>query len=245
MKVLTLVVALAATVSVAEANEKQAAIGPAAGFVEKPGSQKGVFSFVNTQTELPRKEIEMVAKMVEKSLLIKTEIVDAKPGCPAELVKAARGAIGLVVVCDDKTPALLVAPEDGWAVVNVKKLDKFATPESRAKSFGDRCRRELLRGFCAVSGGCASTYPGNCISVTNLEELELAPEGIPYDKVEAARRFLKSRGYSPLYRTSYGKACREGWAPAPTNDAQRTVWNRIHALPSDPIKIKYDPKRDK
>ena len=43
----------------------------------------------------------------------------------------------------------------------------------------------------------------------------------------------------------YSRACREGWAPPPTNDVQRTIWKQVHAVPDKPIKIEFDPKKDK
>jgi hypothetical protein len=52
-------------------------------------------------------------------------------------------------------------------------------------------------------------------------------------------------GVTPTLVAHYRQACKQGWAPAPTNDVQRAIWNKVHELPSDPIKIKYDPKRDK
>lgn len=219
--------------------------GSKPGMVVKPGSQKGVFTFINTQQELPRAEIESAARQAAEALMIKVVVSDAKPGDPETLVKASGGALGIVVVADDATPAMLIAPEDGWGVVNVKKLDKFATPESRAKSFGVRCNRELVRAFAMVAGGTCSEYAGNLCSYTKIEELELSEEGLPVDKIAAAQRFLKSRGYAPAFRAPYYKACKEGWAPQPTNDAQRAIWKRVHELPSKPITIKYDPKRDK
>lgn len=219
--------------------------GSKAGRVVQPGSQKGVFSIINTQTVYPKSEIEKDIDHINEELKLKFEITDTKPGEPASLVKNASGKLGLVIAFDDTTPAILIAPEDGWGVVNLKKLDRFPSPEAKAKFFNLRCRREIVRAFFGVAGGMSSQYPENIMSATRIEDLELTTDGIPNDKIVAAQRFLKAQGYSPLRKVPYYKACQEGWAPAPTNEAQKAIWNKVHELPSDPIKIKFDPKRDK
>lgn len=32
--------------------------------------------------------------------------------------------------------------------------------------------------------------------------------------------------------------------PAPTTDDQKAIWNEIHAPPTDPLKITFDPNTD-
>ena len=47
----------------------------------------------------------------------------------------------------------------------------------------------------------------------------------------------------PGKRSVYRKACEEGWAPAPTNDVQKAIWDKVHAMPTEPIKIKPETKK--
>ena len=44
---------------------------------------------------------------------------------------------------------------------------------------------------------------------------------------------------------THKKACQEGWAPAPTNDVQKAIWEKVHAIPDKPMTIEFDPKKDK
>ena len=37
----------------------------------------------------------------------------------------------------------------------------------------------------------------------------------------------------------------EGWSPSPTNDVQRAIWEKVHAIPDKPLTIEFDPKIDK
>ena len=52
------------------------------------------------------------------------------------------------------------------------------------------------------------------------------------------------RGCQHGKRAVYRKACMDGWAPAPTNEYQKAIWDQVHAIPTKPIKIEFDPKTD-
>ena len=57
--------------------------------------------------------------------------------------------------------------------------------------------------------------------------------------------YLRAIGVKPAEKTTYRKACHEGWAPPPTNEVQKAIWEQIHSSPDKPIKIEFDPKKDK
>ena len=79
---------------------------------------------------------------------------------------------------------------------------------------------------------------------SSLEELDAnnslkpAPDGINAFMNNAA-----AYGMTPLTIASYRTACRNGWAPAPTNDIQKAIWDEIHAMPTEPLKIKPETKK--
>ena len=58
---------------------------------------------------------------------------------------------------------------------------------------------------------------------------------------DEVRRLLPEAGFEPAVVATYLTACREGWAPAPTNDAQRAIWARALSEkergPTNPILI--------
>ena len=66
----------------------------------------------------------------------------------------------------------------------------------------------------------------------------LQPGPEPNNKMidEAHRRGVQSARF-----TTYRQACREGWAPAPTNDLQKAIWEEVKADkergPTNPITI--------
>jgi hypothetical protein len=61
------------------------------------------------------------------------------------------------------------------------------------------------------------------------------------DMIDAIRRNMKARGITQTMISSYLKACEQGWAPAPTNDYQRAIWEKVKADkergPTNPITI--------
>ena len=69
---------------------------------------------------------------------------------------------------------------------------------------------------------------------------------MPPDSANAALQNGTKIGFRPFRRTTYKRACKEGWAPAPTNDVQKAIWEKIKAekdqKPSNPIKVNFDPK---
>ena len=118
--------------------------------VVKPGSQKGKIVFVNAQGWLPEAEIESAVAMIRKcakfNLAVQTgggekPALDRAAGACAEY-----GANVALVVADATTPAMLVAPEDRWAVVNVQRLAEGFPPGAfHDRMFAARCRKEIVR----------------------------------------------------------------------------------------------------
>ena len=68
-------------------------------------------------------------------------------------------------------------------------------------------------------------------------------DDIMRDMIDSIRINMKARGMTPTRIASYKKACQEGWAPAPTNDVQKAIWEKVHAVPATPMKIEFDPKK--
>ena len=65
------------------------------------------------------------------------------------------------------------------------------------------------------------------------------------DVLNTLERQLPDYGVMPWQQTTYKRACKQGWAPAPTNDYQRIIWDKVHSTPKNPIKIEFDPKKGK
>ena len=208
-------------------------IARAGGLVLRPGAFAGKVSIVNQQARLPQSDCEAIAKAVSEATQCNV-VVDGGEGA----------AVKLYVIDDPSAPTVLLATEDHWGKMNVAKLvDDLPGENAKRKFFVPRGRKMLLKSLSILLGGGASQFPGNSMNTTTLKQLDLAGEGIPVDMIDNYVKYLKPLGVTPAETTTYRKACREGWAPQPTNDVQRAIWDKIHAMPTAPMKIKPETKK--
>jgi len=210
------------------------------GRVMKPGTQKGEIVCVNCQQTAKREWVEEVVSYFGDLTKFKVRLVDGGEfSFPSPKLV---GDATVFVVDDPKLPTLLTAPEDKWAVVSVSKLktDKEAF-------FAARVKKETSRAFAFLTCGGGSMYPGNIGSgVAGVSDLDkIVDFRFPNDMANRCRNYMKPFGVTPGFFTTYLSACNHGWAPAPTNDIQRAIWNEVRKLPEKPIKIEFDPKKGK
>ena len=214
------------------------------GFIMAPNSLKGKVAIINTQDVVPEKDIQSVASRITSDAKMNFIYQKSAPADPAQLLKNSGAVAAVIVVNDEKQPIALIALEDGWAIVNVAKIGRgLKTDEARAKFVPSRTAKEISRCTAILCGGSRSQFKGNVMDVNKLEDLDLIIDGLPMDRIVAMKDFLKAKGMTEEKRVPYRKACMEGWAPAPTNDYQKAVWDKVHSLPTNPIKVKYDPKK--
>lgn len=204
---------------------------------------------VNGQTSVAEAEIADVVKAMRNTLRVKIDIVpvagDEK--CPftvAERAFEGGNTAGVVALVEsEKFPRLVIRPEDHTAIVNVSELKKDA-PD--AEKLALRVRKEIWRGFGYAMGAANSGFqPCVMRDVKSLADLDEKPIAIlspePLMRIEPALRQL---GLAQLRHATYKRACEEGWAPAPTNDWQKAVYEKVKAeqseAPSKGIKIKFD-----
>ena len=109
--------------------------------------------------------------------------------------------------------------------------------------------KEVWRAAALALGASTSAYkPCVLEPVTSLGDLDanlaMRPCPEPCNKIVDVSRKL---GIGQLHFASYRQACREGWAPAPTNDVQRAIWTQINSDkergPSKPITIQPPAKK--
>ena len=141
-------------------------------------------------------------------------------------------AVGAAVVisCEgaDRT-ALTILPEDGVAVINADRLSKSLPLENGKTVFEKRLVKEIWRAVAFVAGGYASDYPCALKAIAKPADLDdVAQMTCPpvNGKIAAA---AKVYGLAQVQTVPYAVAARQGWAPTPTNDAQRAILERANA----------------
>ena len=188
------------------------------GIVVEPYSGRYVV-IVNNQTRIDEKDFFEPDRGIED--LFNYPVLVVKPG--ADLKKA-----GLVItISDNKTaPSLLVAPETPWAGVNVFAL---ATDDPDKKVLVSRLQKEIWRAFLFVCGAANSNMQP-CIMrpIFRAKDLDEFPVSQPCpDPIGKVMQMANRLGIAEKNMTTYRDACTQGWAPAPTNDVQRKIWEQI------------------
>jgi len=187
--------------------------------------------FLNAQTRVPASVIDEPVEQIGKILrlsAIRKDALDAAEPIKVALVALQDKDVAAVVVVGDTAgyPSLLIAPESRWALVNVAALDGKGVS---AETLADRTNKEVWRAFGYLMGAAHSNFEGclmkPVLTPVDLDALKgkcLSPE--PLGKIMA---HVQKLGMKPRRMTTYRKAVEEGWAPAPTNDLQRAIWDEV------------------
>ena len=216
--------------------------------IDKPNSQQGKIVFVDAKLD----DFAEDYKKIVSSLLVlgkynisvvkgEGESVSSKNAL--EMMRKLDAQIAVFVVeSSEYENMILAAPDNGWAIVNATAIKKGATNSTFERA---RMRKAVMRAYLFAAGASYSRYPGALMSpITNAADLDKLTDTPPVDVLARCKDTLDMRGIKPLYSAFYRKAVQEGWAPAPTNDMQKAIWNKVHAVPQKPIKIEFDPKTD-
>ena len=206
--------------------------------------------FVNVQDKISSAILFEVAEEVKKNLLLPVEVSATSAGkdifsIASKTMAMTRTGVAVVVLGAEFDTTILAAPEAGWAIVNVNALltDNPDTPKAQ-----NRLRKELWRALCfAAGGGFSSMKPCVVQPTKTLSELDALfyplPSPMQHNAIIDA---AKARGVQSIKINTYLGACREGWAPTPTNDIQKAIWEQVKADkergPTNPLKIP-PPKR--
>ena len=221
---------------------------PSGGIVEKVYGGK-VLRVLNAQSAISADKLSPLTQKIRWTTLLPVEIVTGdipKDACPIEaanaLVAQEKVGAGVLLVENGRLPMLLTSPDSRWAILNVVMLS--SDDPSPEKLFG----RFTKVYWCAVAralGVGNSCYQGCVLApFTNLKELDklgaLQPCPEPFNKmIDSAAAY----GIHTLSIASYRDACRQGWAPPPTNDVQKAIWDEVHEMPTEPIKIKPETRK--
>ena len=167
----------------------------------------------------------------EKMFHIPVKLVEepAKVDCPYKGAKAYKGekapAVIYIYKGEKDGPILTVYMEDAIATINTTPL-RSMTSEIEA----DRLAKELLRGYGVILGGYYSAKLPSVLEpvygvgqIDNIRVKMFSPMHL--SAIMHGANLLEL----PLLRpTTYQAACRMGWAPAPTNEYQKAIWDAAH-----------------
>ena len=241
-KIITLAVALNVAACFAVG-----AFDDAGGYVEVLPKDAGHFVFCNSQQGVPAADIQKVIGLLHHYFHVDIRLASGDAPTVSGVQDAlksfkAKGAIW--IVSDAHLPLVLAATENQWAFINVFPVLADSPDEKTRK---DRMACLILRTFASIHGvGAAYMMPAcvmnPAVGIKGLDALtfkDYSPEAI--DKVQ--KYLLGYLGYKAALRGSYEDACIDGWAPQPTNSVQKAIWDKVHAMPTQPIKILPESQR--
>ena len=213
------------------------------GMLLKPGRGKGIVAVVNAQTRVSRDAIDDCLQRFSVATRLK---VKSENGTFDLRAPKLAGELTAFLVDDDSLPPVLYAPESRWAVVNVAPL---SAGNGAKKAFLEaRTKKELARALALLCGAQDSSYPGSASGpIADVSDLDyLVDDRLSVDVMARFPRYLQKFGVDPYVPVSYRRGCIEGWAPPPTNDVQKAIWEKVKADkergPTNPIKIE-PPKK--
>ena len=207
-----------------------------------------VVRVVSAQAKVNEDDLKQALDVFREAVRVPVEWTNDASGLkdPAKIAHAANkdGKCGVAVILVDDPDAarLLVAPENGWATVNLAKLAEDAPDHDKLVR---RARQEFWRASCMVLGAyVAPVQPCLLTIIAGNAGLDSNPCVIPaVEAIPKAMAGAKRLGILPARHVLYDRACQEGWAPAPTNEIQKAIWDKVHAMPTAPIKIKPETKK--
>ena len=202
---------------------------PRAGIVmcKGKGSAIVVADFRKTPTDLSA-TVAKLSSFISSSVDVRHIPIEGDAIKSAFSERNKEGVAAVIALADEGTgsPSLSVFPEDRVAVINVGRLKEGADEALLAA----RINKEVWRGVAFALGGYASEHPCALKTVNSLEDLDknclsMTCPPVNFKAADSARKF----GVAPYGPVPYGIAVKRGLAPAPTNDIQKAVWDRVMA----------------
>jgi len=207
---------LSATTAFADAPHNEV-LRRTGGLVSREGS--GRLLVVNHQRQVPEKMIREKVEYISRLLGIRADI--SAEEAPATVT---------IVLAEGKTPVR----RRGYGGMNTEMFKS------------DRLRQDFDAAFARMAADLF--VPPGIETKSTRDEIEAVFRGDSFTVAAAGelKRLLPKVGFLPAMVATYRTACREGWAPPPSNDVQRVIW--AHALsekergPTNPILI-LPPKK--
>lgn len=217
------------------------------GRVFNVNSGSGKVIFVNAQKRVDETRLHQLLNDLMLAFGIRLELKSVAAGTIEEMDKVATsfdGAATIFIVDDKKLPLSLVAYEARWGAVNLAKFPEATAAlqmtriyKLSARTFAQTCGVAYGAGISGLMGpvGKAEALDG-CVLNDRVNPMITGP----------IHKYLTNFGVSPMTVSTYRQACRDGWAPQPTNDVQKALWEKAKERrekgPSNPLTIK-PPKK--
>lgn len=212
-------------------------------------NMRGSVTFVNTQKRVNvdgglKKALDALDHEFHWDFRVTNLVETVVLSGAAATRKSLKTTVAVFFVDTSGLPVLTACPDEHFALVNVSSIADEGKASDR--QIERRIRTETMRAFAFAFGAGFSHYRSILMSpAETLAEIDVIPANAfyPYDTLVSLRTVAESLGMGAYMDQYYEVACEEGWAPQPTNDVQKAIWDKVHAIPANPMKIEFDPKK--
>lgn len=212
------------------------------GYVIKEDKDNGLVLVGNAQKRLARDKISHPARYMLAYAKLPVVVRDVDPSLaanPGPKSAADQKATVVLFIKDDKScsSTIVVSPDERWGFVNVAALD---ADDPGDEVLASRVCKATNRAICFLLGSGGSKYPNTLVGSfrAGIKDYERFPtDGLPPDVFPRMADYAKGIGIRQVVRTTYYNACKRGWAPAPTNECQKAIWDKVHQLPTNPLPL--------
>ena len=211
------------------------------GFLLDKRESVGSVAIINAQKKVDPTEIAKYAARLEGAIAMRVKCLQSDKmigftNLDAVLASAS-STVYVVVIEDDQMPSMVSLPEKKCALVNVSPLSAGGVDKEKTL---ERTRKQIARAVCFVfSTGYSGTQGSVMEPVFNIEQLDkiLVDNVSVAQKAQIEKAATQFFGMRRFRRTTYAKACHEGWAPPPQDKYQKAIWDSVHELPTRPLVI--------
>jgi hypothetical protein len=195
---------------------------------------------------IPSRQIDVIdlQKIFDKETLdavVKT--ARFRSSLPLKLGKTKTQA-RIEIIESDQLPSITLFPDEFRAQINVKPF--FADNPTKEVAVS-RLRTQLTRAAFFIMGSGMVSYKSLTMPVRSLADLDSLVDAHPFAQEFMHLNAGKKIGVKTLTFCDYERACQEGWAPAPTNDIQKAIWDKVRSEkergPTNPIEIPMPKKK--
>jgi hypothetical protein len=186
--------------------------------------------FINLQQSVSLPALEQATELIKNSARVPASVMN-KTGKDVAVVKETKAlpdTFAVVVIREvPGEPALLVAPEEMWAMVNVAALKQGVSQDV----LDARTQKEMWRAVGYLLGVANSVTVTTLMSpVEKPSELDaITAQMLNMENLIKVQQNAVKKGVTPARMSTYKKACEEGWAPMPTNSFQMAIWEDVKA----------------
>ena len=215
------------------------------GIITVPG--KGKIVVMNGQRRIAETTVRLFADNLASIFRARVDVepIDGFTVVGADEQRRGRQAnVAFYLVEDSSLPISLVSMEGRWAAINVSKV---ADRDVSAETLKKRTMRELQRVMKALMTSVVVNGDTAQIVIKGDDLDEVAGGVITPAVMVEMLTGLPAWGITPERTSTYKRACRQGWAPAPTNEFQKAIYEQVKADkergPTNPITIQPPKKK--